>query len=376
MKIQEVNTPKLFEEFINVHRIIYKGNNDWICPLDKDIKKVFDEHENIHFKTGKAKQWLLKNEQGQAIGRIAAFYDTTQFKGNEHNGGIGFYECIDDLNASKLMFETAINWLKYQGINVVNGPINFGEKNAFWGLMVAGFKNPSYKENFNWAYYEKQFLEFGFVQHTEQTTSEITYANFDMIRFKKLSERVMQNSEYSFEHFKMNELERFGLDFVEIYNKAWSHREDFVPMTKERIMAEMLELKPIIMEEAIWFAYANKKPIGFYVSVMDVNQIFKELNGKFNWWAKLKFVYYKTFGQVNRIRGEVFGVIPEYQEKGIETGMIMSLYNSITNKYSHINTSELGWIGDFNPKMHGLFEKLGAKTTKVHRTYKFKIADH
>jgi hypothetical protein len=147
-------------------------------------------------------------------------------------------------------------------------------------------------------------------------------------------------------------------------------------MTKERIMAEMLELKPIIMEEAIWFAYANKKPIGFYVSVMDVNQIFKELNGKFNWWAKLKFVYYKTFGQVNRIRGEVFGVIPEYQEKGIETGMIMSLYNSITNKYSHINTSELGWIGDFNPKMHGLFEKLGAKTTKVHRTYKIKIADH
>jgi hypothetical protein len=109
---------------------------------------------------------------------------------------------------------------------------------------------------------------------------------------------------------------------------------------------------------------------------MDVNQIFKELNGKFNWWAKLKFVYYKTFGQVNRIRGEVFGVIPEYQEKGIETGMIMSLYNSITNKYSHINTSELGWIGDFNPKMHGLFEKLGAYTTKVHRTYKFKIADH
>ena len=43
MTIKEVNTPKLFEEFINVHRIIYKGNNDWICPLDKDIKKVFDE---------------------------------------------------------------------------------------------------------------------------------------------------------------------------------------------------------------------------------------------------------------------------------------------------------------------------------------------
>ena len=372
MKIKEVNNHQDLIEFINVHRTIYKGNKDWICPLDKDIKKVFDEHENIHFRTGKAKQWILKDEQNQSVGRIAAFYDKTHFKGSEHFGGIGFYECIDDLKASKLLFDTATVWLKSEGINIVNGPINFGEKNAFWGLMVAGFKNPSYKENFNWEYYEKHFLNYGFEQNTEQTTSEITYANFDMARFKKLSERVMQNPEYSFEHFKMSKLDKFGDDFVEIYNKAWAHREDFVPMTKERINAEMIELKPIIMEDAIWFAYANGKPIGFYVSVIDVNQIFKELNGKFNWWAKLKFLYFKNFGKINRIRGEVFGVIPEYQEKGIETGMIMCLYNSIL-KYPKINTSELGWIGDFNPKMHGLFEKLGAYTTKIHRTYKLEL---
>jgi hypothetical protein len=55
--------------------------------------------------------------------------------------------------------------------------------------------------------------------------------------------------------------------------------------------------------------------------------------------------------------------------------MIISLYEAM-RKHHKINTSELGWIGDFNPKMHGLFEKLGAKTTKVHRTYKINIADH
>ena len=109
------------------------------------------------------------------------------------------------------------------------------------------------------------------------------------------------------------------------------------------------------------------------MSVIDVNQIFKELNGKFNLWAKLKFLYFKQFGQINRIRGEVFGVIPEYQEKGIDTGMIINLYESIL-RYPKINTSELGWIGDFNPKMHGLIEKLGAYTTKVHKTYELKFS--
>jgi GNAT superfamily N-acetyltransferase len=375
LKIKEVNNHHDLIEFINVHRTIYKGNNDWICPLDKDVLKVFDREENIYYKNGDAKQWILQDNDGKNIGRIAAFFDKNHFKPEEHVGGVGFYECIDNLNASKLLFTTAFEWLKKQHVDTVLGPINFGEKNAFWGLMVSGFKNPSYKENFNWPYYESHFLAAGFEQHTEQTTSEITYKDFDFERFKKLSERVMKNPEYSFEHFKMSNLKKYASDFTEIYNQAWAHRPDFFPMTNERIMAELKQLKPIIMEDAIWFAYANGKPIGFYVSVLDVNQIFKQVNGKLNWLGMLKFIWYKNFGQVSRIRGEVFGVIPAYQEKGIESGMIISLYEAM-QKHHKINTSELGWIGDFNPKMHGLFEKLGAKTTKVHRTYKIKIADH
>lgn len=372
MKIIKVNSASLLAEFINVHRLIYKNNPDWVCPLDNDIKKVFNPAHNLSFKTGESAQWILKSADNKAIGRIAAFYNSDNFKDNEKAGGVGFFECIDNTNASKLLFDTAIEWLKLKDINVIDGPINFGEKNAFWGLMVQGFKNPSYKENFNWPYYENLFLNYGFKQLTEQTTSEITYQTFDMMRFRKMADRVLVNPDYSFEHFKMNNLKKYAMDFVEIYNQAWSHRDDFVPMTEERIMAELKQLKPIIIEEAIWFAYAHGKPIGFYVSVIDINQIFKHVNGKMNWLGILKFFLYKTFGKVNRIRGEVFGVIPDYQEKGIETGMIIKLYDSM-QKYPEINASELAWIGDFNPKMHGLFHKLGARTTKVHRTYRMFI---
>jgi len=372
MKIKEVNSHNEMFDFVNVHKTIYKDNKEWICPLEKDILKIFDRNDNIYYKNGDAKQWILTNSEGQSIGRIAAFFDRNHFKSEEHTGGIGFYECIDDLNASKLLFATAFDWLKKHDVDTVTGPINFGEKNAFWGLMVKGYKNPSYKENFNWPYYENQYLAAGFVKATEQTTSEITYKDFDFERFKKLSERVMKNPDYTFEHFKNSKIKKFAADFTEIYNQAWEHRPDFFAMTDQRIMAELKQLKPIIMEDAIWFAYANGKPIGFYVSVIDVNQIFKQVNGKLNWLGMVKFIWYKNFGQVNRIRGEVFGIIPAYQEKGIESGMIISLYDAM-QKHHKINASELGWIGDFNPKMHGLFEKLGAKTTKVHRTYKIKI---
>lgn len=373
MEIIEINSPPLEEAFINVHRRLYKNNTDWVCPLDKDIKKVFDAKENFAFMHGEACRWILKDGKGKYVGRIAAFYNKANFKDNEKIGGVGFFECINDQNVANLLFDTAIKWLKSKGVNGVDGPINFGEKNAFWGLMVHGFKNPSYKENFNWPYYEQLFLSYGFKQITEQTTSEITYQSFDMPRFRKMAERVMQNPIYTFEHFKLNNIKKYAMDFVSVYNEAWAHREDFVAMTEDRIMAELKMLKPIIIEEAIWFAYANGRPIGFYVSVIDINQIFRHVNGRLNWLGIAKFLFYKTFAKVDRIRGEVFGVTPDFQEKGVETALIIHLYDSM-QKYPHINKSELAWIGDFNPKMHGLFHKLGATTTKIHRTYRLQIA--
>jgi hypothetical protein len=35
----------------------------------------------------------------------------------------------------------------------------------------------------------------------------------------------------------------------------------------------------------------------------------------------------------------------------------------------YFRRSELSWIGDFNPKMHSLFNALGAHTSKIHYTY-------
>jgi hypothetical protein len=105
------------------------------------------------------------------------------------------------------------------------------------------------------------------------------------------------------------------------------------------------------------------------VNVLEVNQIFKKVNGELNLMGKLKFLLYRHFGKIDRMRGIVFGVIPAYQNLGLETGMIMKFHDALRN-HPKIFASELAWIGDFNPKMHSLFEALGAKTTKIHHTYR------
>ena len=40
--LQEVVTPALEREWLDLPKKIYKGNRNWVCPLDTDIRKVFD----------------------------------------------------------------------------------------------------------------------------------------------------------------------------------------------------------------------------------------------------------------------------------------------------------------------------------------------
>lgn len=373
MRITEVTTDKLAKEFIKVHHKLYKHDEHFVSPLDQDVEEVFDPKQNPFYQTGDAKRWLLYNKKHKLIGRVAAFYNTKDFTADgKKTGGMGFFECINNQEAAFLLFDTCKNWLTSVGVTGMDGPINFGERDRFWGLMVQGFKQPSYLENYNPPHYQTLFENYGFKKLFEQSTSEIALDDFNFERFNRLASRVLNNPVYHFEHYRDNDIDKFAHDFVSIYNQAWAARPDFTPMTLDRVMTTLKSLRPILKEDLIWFAYAHGEPAGFYINTIDVNQIFKHLKGKMNLWAKLKFLWYRKFGRVDRARGIVFGVIPKYQNLGLETGMIMKFYDAVT-KHENLRTSELSWIGDFNPKMHSLFQALGAKTTKVHYTYHYQF---
>ncbi len=368
-QILEVNTPQLEKDFIIFPKQLYKMDKNYIMPLDADIAFVFDKNKNITYKNGNAIRWMLKDGD-KYIGRIAAFYTiapTTLVK----MGGCGFFECIDNEKAAHVLFSKSQQWLHEQGCTEMDGPINFGERDSFWGLMVDGFHSPSYRENYNFPYYKKLFESYGFVPKIGQTTSLISEKEFNFERFSKLASRVFANNTYTFENLKLSKLEKYAADFIEIYNQAWAFHENFTPMTMDRILTLMHQMKPIIVESTNIFAYADGKPIGFYITVLDVNQIFKHINGKLNWLGKLKFLYYKH--KVKRIRGIVFGVIPSYQNLGVEIAMIMKFREALLAS-KQFEDNELAWIGDFNPKMLSMFESMGAKPIKKHVTYTFKFA--
>ncbi|MDW8288789.1 MAG: hypothetical protein RMJ89_12020, partial [Flammeovirgaceae bacterium] len=155
MQLIEVQDKKHIRMFLDLPVKLYKGDKNWIRPLDKDIEEVFSPIKNKLFRQkGKAIRWILLDEQGECIGRVAAFVNPkTAYKNEQPTGGLGFFECIHDQNAANLLFDACIEWLKQQGMEAVDGPINFGDRDKWWGCLVDGFTEPNYCMPYNHAYY-------------------------------------------------------------------------------------------------------------------------------------------------------------------------------------------------------------------------------
>ena len=170
--IVETKTSGQVQAFIDLPRKLYKHDASWICTLDSDIRSVFDPRKNTFFHHGICNRWIALDENGEAVGRIAAFINYQKTEGyDDPTGGIGFFDCINNEEIARQLFEVAKEWLQANGMKAMDGPVNFGENDTFWGLLVEGFQSPSYGMNYNPPYYIDFFESFGFHKLYDQFTN-------------------------------------------------------------------------------------------------------------------------------------------------------------------------------------------------------------
>lgn len=370
MRITEVKSQADKKAFLDIARIIYKDDENWICPLDNDIEAVFDPAKNPFFEHGKSARWILLDDNGKLIGRVAAFINEKKaYNYEQPTGGMGFFESINDEKAALLLFDTAKEWLKDKGMQAMDGPINFGENDNFWGLLAEGFVPPSYGMNYNPRYYLGFFENYGFKTLYEQITNHVDVHKPFPERFTKIAEWVAKKPGYEFQHLKASQIEKFAEDFMEIYNDGWKDFENFVPIAKATILESFRKMKPLMDEKLIWFAYVNGEPCSFVVILPDANQMIKGLNGKLNLLGKLKFLYYKWKG-VSRMRAIVMGTKQKYQKHGLESVLFIKLKEYVLplKQYDEL---ELSWVGDFNDKMIALHHSMGGVFGKKHLTMRY-----
>ena len=372
MQIIPVSDGKSETAFLDFPRKLYKNDPNYVVPFDSEIRKAFDRKINPYYGHGDATRWIAVNEQGVVVGRIAAFFDRTKDEAEDvKSGGCGFFESIDDLQVSTLLFDTAREWLSENGYEAMTGPINFGENDTNWGCLVRGFVPQALGMTYNLPYYRELFESYGFKLFYRQFSFHLDLDKPFPERFWKIAEWINNREGYSYEHFKIKEAARFVDHTVSIYNQAWPGlRRDFTPMDPASLYDELRKIKPIMDEELIWYAYFKGEPIAFFMFLPDANQIFRHLNGKLHLLNKLKFLSLKNRHTMTRIRGTAAGVIPKFQNSGVESGIFWQL-KQVMDRKPHYRQFELSWVGDFNPKMISLYQATGAYHAKTHHTYRY-----
>jgi len=369
MRLLEVTDRSTAQKFLDLPRTLYKGDRAWICPLDGDIAAIFDRRRNPFFTHGRCARWILIDDDGKTIGRIAAFVNDQ--KAGLHivpTGGMGFFECIDNDAVGFLLLDTARSWLEAAGMKAMEGPVNFGENDKYWGLLVEGFHSPSLGMNYNPPYYQRILESYGFRRQYDQLTNFLDATIPLPQRFTKIADWVMKKPGYTFEHFSVANKEKYFSDFLSVYNDAWSEFDSFTPLQLSTVKESFRQMRPIMDEKIIWFAYYQQEPIAFVLCLPDVNQLLKHVRGRLNLLGKLKFFWYKHTRTVDRLRITIMGCKKKFQQHGLESALIRCLQLEVLPRNT-IKGVELAWVGDFNKKMLALHEATGARKEKVHRTY-------
>ncbi len=360
MLITPVNTPAQAEAFYKLPLSIYKNDRNWIQPLDKDVKDVFDKTKNKAFRTGKLERWILEHN-GKTIGRIAAFTNKKyKNKGDDIPvGGVGFFECVNEQAASDLLLDTAKEWLRQEGMEAMDGPINFGERDRWWGMVTKGFMEPMYCMNYNPPYYVELFENYGFKRFFEQVCFNMKPKDPLEKKIWDRHDAIASDPNFSAKHIKKDQIEKYAKDFATVYNKAWAGHGGLKQLAPEQVLIMFKSMKPVMDERIIWYAYHNEEPIAIFTNLPDLNQWFKHLHGKFGMLQKLKFLWLKQFTKNKKFTGLVFGVVPEWHGKGVDAYIIAEAAKVIQTSKVPYEEYEMQWIGDFNPKMLNIAASLG-----------------
>ncbi|QYE33723.1 N-acetyltransferase [Polymorphobacter sp. PAMC 29334] len=373
LKIVEAITAADRGKFIDLIYTLYKSDPNWVPPLRGEaLELITGIEKNPWFGHGYAKFWMAMQD-GKIVGRISAQVDSLVL---EHMGkGIGhwgMFESIDDQRVADLLLNTAETWLRGEGMTSAMGPFSI----SIWdepGLLVDGFdRPPTVMMGHHLNYYAKLIEAHGYAGIKDLHTYELQIDK----PFPDIVQRIVAASEKSGKiKTRMVEKSKFAEEaaiIMDILNDAWSANWGFVPLTPLEVAHVGVKLKPIVYNDMIRIAEIDGEPVGFLISLPDLNEFTADLGGKlfpFN-WAKLLWRLRKP--KVRRIRVPLMGVRKSLQGSRLASIMVFQMIEYIrrtaVENYG-AKRGEIGWILEDNGPMRSIADVIEAEVTKTYRIF-------
>jgi GNAT superfamily N-acetyltransferase len=368
VEVEPVASRGDMREFIELPFRLHANEEPWIPPLRLERRLFLDPRFNAFFKHGEAELFVARRD-GRVAGRISAQIDTAFNEFHENAWGMfGFLELEDDPEVARALLDAAAGWLRERGRDRMVGPMDF-TMNDESGVLIEGFdREPMVRQAWHPPYYQRLCEDAGLDKAVDAYMWQLHIIGRDNVMpiIWELAEQL--EPKHGIRIRKMSRLHlRRDLDaFAEIYNEAWSRQWGFVPYSKEDLDAYAQELQ--LVYDRDWFMIAEDaegKTVGMAITVPDVNQVLKHMNGRllpFGWWR-----YLTKKRTIDRCRVGFLGVKPAYQHTGVAAGLYAEHFDMAET--TRVKWGEMGWILETNKAMNRAMEAMGGQIVKKYRVY-------
>jgi GNAT superfamily N-acetyltransferase len=376
LEIREVRTSADLNCFVRVPWGIYKNDPHWVPPLIVEVKEFLNRRKHPFYLHGDAAQFLVLRD-GQPLGRILASDDPRYNESHASNlGCFGMFECVNDRQAAHALLGAAAAWLRARGRTEIRGPIDYST-NYPCGLLIDGFDTPPrVMMNHNPMYYAALLESWGL------TKAKDMYAWwFDACcdlekRWGPRVECIVKRTGITIRHFDNKNFEAEVARCREAYNSAMHDLWGFVNLTDAEFHHLARQLRKIAHEEQILLAELDGKPVGFAVTLPDINEAIRPLNGRLTTWGMptglLRLL--RRMKKISTARMVILDVLEGYRRRGVAEALILRTLD-YGKKVLHYSAAELSWTHEDNPQINLTIESVGGRRYKTYRIFQKGIGD-
>jgi GNAT superfamily N-acetyltransferase len=356
-------------QFIKVPFGLHKGT-PWVPPLIYERREFLDRDKNPYFDHADG-EYFLAWRDGKPVGRITAQIDQRwdKFQGGS-DGQFGFFEAEDDPEVIEALLGTAEDWVRERGRKRLIGPMDF-TTNDECGLLIEGYDlhpyilapwhPPYYRERIEARGYDKSMdllmwnLEMGGLKEGDSFADAI----------HAIADKVESEHGITVRNMNKRDLEAEVGRFMEVYNAAWEKNWGFVPITDEEVAFQAKNLKQVLDDRWCFIAERDGEVLGAALTLPDINQVTRKMNGRLLPLGWLKFLLGKR--KIDRVRVFALGVKPEYQHTGIAARFYVRHIETAAEV--GVTGGEEGWILETNEPMNRAMEGMGGTIVKKYRLY-------